>query len=129
GRNRSPRRPARARPPPRPWPAPGGRPARRGLHRVAGFRPLPGAGCRRAGAGARAVRGGRPRSRPGPGASGQDRAGPFDGGQLLVDAPAGVVDRVAGREPLLQRRVVAALLPPTALAQHFLTSLALGAVV
>src|SRR3546814_10497167 len=89
----------------------------------------PGAVRRRAGAGARAVRGGRPRSRPGPGASGLGRAGPFDLDQLPVDAPAGVLDRVADRAQLFQRRAIAMLLQPKALAQHFLHGLAHGVVV
>src|SRR3546814_13561779 len=89
----------------------------------------PGAVRRRAGAGARAVRGGRPRSRPGPGASGLGRAGPFDLDQLPVDAPAGVLDRVADRAQLFQRRAIAMLLQTKALEQHFLPGLAHGGVV
>src|SRR5690606_20401199 len=111
--------------PPRPWPRPGARPGPPGPLRAGASRRSWAGPRRTAGAAGPAVRAGRARWKRGPagawaGSVHRGRAGALDLEQLLVDLHAPGVDRIAHLPKLLQRRVLAVLLQPQALAQHLL---------
>src|SRR5690606_40172482 len=113
-----------------PWPGPGAARVPRVPRPAAAFHPPAASRCRTAAAAAAAVRAGRATWMPARVASRyrprsvQRRAGALDLQQLVVDAAAGLFDRVAHGVQFLQRRLRAVLLQPQALPEHFLHGVA-----